>query len=63
MKRDLSTSHSGTGRQPRSKGKLIGAKPTLRLKHIWATPSWRGASGIRRCSTSPSTESCAVAIW
>ena len=27
---------SGTDRQPWNKGKLIGAKPPLRLKHIWA---------------------------
>jgi hypothetical protein len=35
---------------PWNKGKLVGQKPPLKLKGIW------------RCSNSPSTTSCAVAI-
>jgi hypothetical protein len=30
----LSAFHPGTDRQPWNKGKLIGAKPRLRVKHI-----------------------------
>jgi len=40
--------HSGTDRQPWNKGKLIGAKPPLRLKHIWAIRSRLQLAGRKR---------------
>ncbi|RIA55687.1 tyrosine-type recombinase/integrase [Dichotomicrobium thermohalophilum] len=39
---------SGTDRQPWNKGKLIGAKPSLRLKHIWAIRSRLQLAGRKR---------------
>jgi len=44
----LPLSHSGTDRQPWNKGKLIGAKPPLRLKHIWAIRSRLHLAGRKR---------------
>jgi len=44
----LPLSHSGTDRQPWNKGKLIGAKPPLRLKHIWAIRSRLQLAGRKR---------------
>jgi len=44
----LSAFHPGTDRQPWNKGKLIGAKPPLRLKHIWAIRSRLQLAG-RKC--------------
>jgi len=41
-------SRSGTDRQPWNKGKLIGAKPPLRLKHIWAIRSRLQLAGRKR---------------
>jgi hypothetical protein len=41
-------SRSGTDRQPWNKGKLIGAKPPLRLKHIWAIRSRLQLAGRER---------------
>ena len=40
--------------QPWNKGKLTGAKPPLRPKHVWAVRTrlqLLSASGISRCST------------
>ena len=50
---------------PWNKGKLVGQKPPLKLKEIWAIRirlqlDHRARDG--RCSNSPSTTSCAVAI-
>jgi hypothetical protein len=50
---------------PWNKGKLTGAKPPLRPKHVWSiAPSfkWQTASAIWRYSIWPSTASCAVAM-
>jgi len=44
----LSAFHSGTDRRPWNKGKLIGAKPPLRLKHIWAIRSRLQLAGRKR---------------
>jgi len=48
MTHDISTSHPETGHQPWNKGKLIGAKPPLRLKHIWAIRSRLQLAGRKR---------------
>ena len=50
-------------RTPWNKGKMIGAKPPLRPKHVWPIgPSFRSTDGFAtwRCSTWPSTVSCVV---
>ena len=44
----FSAVHSGTDRRPWNKGKLIGAKPPLRLKHIWAIRSRLQLVGRKR---------------
>ena len=36
MTRTVTLSTPATRQAPRNKGKLIGAKPPLRLKHVWA---------------------------
>ena len=49
---------------PWNKGKLIGAKPPLRQKHVWAIRTMLQSSGVRvtwRCSILPSTVNCAAA--
>jgi len=48
MTDQISLSRSGTDRQPWKKGKLIGAKPPLRLKHIWAIRSRLQLAGRKR---------------
>jgi len=48
MTHDLSTSHLAIDRIPWNKGKLIGAKPPLRLKHIWAIRSRLQLAGRKR---------------
>ena len=48
MTDQISLSRSGTDRQPWNKGKLIGAKPPLRLKHIWAIRSRLQLAGRKR---------------
>ena len=47
-------------RKPWNKGKLIGAKPPLRPKHVWSirTKLQVGAHVTSQCSISPSTASC-----
>ncbi|MFW6024593.1 MAG: tyrosine-type recombinase/integrase [Dichotomicrobium sp.] len=44
----FSSSQSETDHQPWNKGKLIGAKPPLRLKHIWAIRSRLQLAGRKR---------------
>jgi len=48
MTHAISTFHPKTGHQPWNKGKLIGAKPPLRLKHIWAIRSRLQLAGRKR---------------
>jgi integrase len=48
MTHDLSTSHSAIDRIAWNKGKLLGAKPPLRLKHIWAIRSGLRLAGRKR---------------
>jgi hypothetical protein len=52
-------------RTPWNKGKLTGAKPPLRPKHVWSIAlsfKWQTASATWRCSISPSIASCVVAM-
>ena len=52
-------------RAPWNKGKLIGAKPPLRQKHVWAIRSMLKLSGVNvtwRCSILPSTVNCGAAM-
>ena len=49
---------------PWNKGRLIGAKPPLRQKHVWAFApcSKLGAANVTwRCSILPSTVNCEAA--
>jgi len=51
---------------PWNRGKLLGQKPPLKLKEIWAIRircNSRGAPENSRCSTSQLTASYAAAIW
>ena len=51
---------------PWNKGKLIGERPPLKLKDIGSSGfdfNWIIEPGNSRCSISPSTASCAGAIW
>jgi hypothetical protein len=53
-------------RAPWNKGKLIGAKPPLRPKHVWSIRTKLQIADRKRatwrCSTWQSTASCAVAM-
>jgi hypothetical protein len=52
-------------RTPWNKGKLTGAKPPLRPKHVWSIRTKlqvRGKVRDWRCSTSPSIASCVGAM-
>jgi len=48
---------------PWNKGKLIGAKPPLRQKHVWAIRGMlqNGRNATSQCSILPSTVSCVAA--
>lgn len=48
MTHELLTFHSATDRQPWNKGKLVGAKPPLLLKQIWAIRSRLQLAGRKR---------------
>ena len=47
-------------RRPWNKGKLVGPKPPLQPKHVWAI---RTRLQMQRKVLSPSTASFAVATW
>ena len=52
-------------RTPWNKGKLIGARPPLRPKHVWSIRTrllWRGEYATSPCSTWPSIASFAAAM-
>ena len=59
-------SSSPPRRQPWNKGKLIGAKPPLRVSHVWSIRTKLQLEGrapvTLRCLTSPSTANCAAAM-
>ena len=63
----VSSAEKPARRPPWNKGKLTGPKPPLRPGHVWSIRAklQTGAivSATWRCSTSPSTASCAAAIW
>ena len=49
---------------PWNKGKIVGAKPPLRPKHVWSIPTKlqvKADRAIWQCSTSPSIASSAAA--
>lgn len=49
-----------------NKGKIVGAKPPLRPKHVWSIRTKLQVGGrtvIRRCLTSPSIASFEAATW
>ena len=51
-------------RAPWNKGRLIGAKPPLRQKHVWAIRTMLQNDGVGvtwRCSILPSTVNCGAA--
>ncbi|MET4218142.1 hypothetical protein ABIB00_003359 [Bradyrhizobium sp. LB14.3] len=53
-------------RVPWNKGKIVGAKPPLRPKHVCSIRTKlqvEGRSAMRRRSTSPSTASFVAATW
>ena len=63
---DASVTDKPARRAPWNKGKLIGPKPPLRQGHVCQFElgsNSRGAAAILPSSTSPSTASCAVAMW
>ena len=65
MQDDHHSGPSGPKRAPWNKGKLIGAKPPLRPKHVWSIlPSSRSmpALATSRCSIWRSIASCAAAM-
>ena len=63
----MDTASTTNGRvTPWNKGKLLGQKPPLKLKEIWALRIRLQLDHRTRelhCSTSPSTASCEDATW
>jgi hypothetical protein len=66
MDQHQSTKSNTQFRIPWNKGKLIGAKPPLRSKHVSQyelSCRWKGAFATSLCSTWQSIASSAAAMW